>query len=296
MFAGQLAKSGKSVNEWDHHREVTPIDAQNVIRMNRDTLYSIAVVDISKGATITMPDGGDRYVSLMVLNADHYINAIYHDAGTYTLTMQEFDTTYVAVVMRAFVDPNDPADVSAVHALQDQLVLTADSANPFVYPDYDEDSRAATQQALQSLGTHLPDAARFFGRKNQVDQTRHLIGTAVGWGGLPESEAYYVFVPEQPVGRYTLRLADVPCDAFWSVSVYNRDGFFEENPFHSYGANSVTATPDDDGSVTLHFAPDDDGSPNYVFVMEGWNYALRLYRPHPSVIDGTWKAPTLQPG
>jgi len=25
--------------------------------------------------------------------------------------------------------------------------------------------------------------------------------------------------------------------------------------------------------------------------MPGWNYVLRLYRPRPSVLDGTWTAP-----
>ena len=34
---------------------------QPVIRMNRDTLYSFAIVDISEGATLTVPDSGDRY-------------------------------------------------------------------------------------------------------------------------------------------------------------------------------------------------------------------------------------------
>ncbi len=33
--------------------------------MNRDTLYSSVLVDISKGATFTMPDSGKRYMSVM---------------------------------------------------------------------------------------------------------------------------------------------------------------------------------------------------------------------------------------
>jgi hypothetical protein len=43
-----------------------PLDKQAVIRMNRDTLYSAAIVDISKGATLTIPDAGNRYLSVMV--------------------------------------------------------------------------------------------------------------------------------------------------------------------------------------------------------------------------------------
>lgn len=260
MFAGQLAKSGCAVNEWDHNRTPTPIDAQNVIRMQRDTFYSSAIVDISEGATVTLPDAGNRYMSLMVLNEGHYINAIYHDVGTYELTVDEFDTPYALLVLRTFVDPDDPEDVAAVHALQDQLVVVAASSKPYVYPGYDEDSRSATHKALLVLGEGIRDSSRFFGKKEDVDQTRHMIGAAVGWGGLPEEEAYYMSESEpKPVGRFTLTLRDVPFDGFWSLSIYNRDGFFEANPYNSNGANNVTAVADEDGTVTLNLAPEPDG-------------------------------------
>jgi hypothetical protein len=42
--------------------------------MNRDTLYSTAVVDLDREPVLTIPDGGDRYLSVMVVNEDHYIN------------------------------------------------------------------------------------------------------------------------------------------------------------------------------------------------------------------------------
>lgn len=42
--------------------------------MNRHTLYSTAIVDISEGATLTLPNIGDRYTSTMLINQDHYIN------------------------------------------------------------------------------------------------------------------------------------------------------------------------------------------------------------------------------
>ena len=59
------------VNQWFHNRQPTPLETQNVIRMNRDTLYSSAIVDISQGASLTIPDAGDRYMLVMVVNQDH---------------------------------------------------------------------------------------------------------------------------------------------------------------------------------------------------------------------------------
>ena len=50
-----------------------------------------------------------------------------------------------------------------------------------------------------------------------------------------------------------------------------------------------------DGSVVLHLAPEPGDAPNHLYVMDGWNYTVRLYRPHPAVLDGTWAPPTPQP-
>ena len=83
---------------------------------------------------------------------------------------------------------------------------------------------------------------------------RHLVGTAAGWGGLPGQEARYLGVePGLPVGEYQLTVRDVPVDGFWSISVYNADGYFEPNDRNAYNVNNLTAGPDDDGSVTIHF-------------------------------------------
>lgn len=291
MFDGLLAQTG-GVNRWLHFRQPTPIDNQTVIRMNRDTLYSTAIADISEGATVTLPDPAGRYMSMMVINEDHYINDIFRDPGTYKLTVDEFDTPYVSVVLRTFVDPNDDHDVVTVHTLQDALKLEASSAKPFTHPDYDEDSREPIAEALRTLYEGLADSSRTFGKRSEVDPIRHLLGTASGWGGLPESEAFYVIETEpRPAGHYTLTLEEVPVDGFWSMSIYNRDGFFEENIYDSYSLNSVTAVPDDDGSTTLNLAPYGEGLKNHLYVMDGWNYAFRLYRPHPSVLDGSWTLP-----
>src|SRR5689334_1551968 len=56
-----LQRDAGGVNLFRHNREPASVDQQTVIRMNRDTLYSFAVVDVSDGATLTMPDAGDRY-------------------------------------------------------------------------------------------------------------------------------------------------------------------------------------------------------------------------------------------
>lgn len=294
MFAAFQASAG-GVNRLNHNRVPTPINDQPVIRMNRDTLYSIAVVDISQGATVTIPDAGGRYVSVMVVNQDHYINRVLHHAGSHALTVDEFDTPWVAVAARVLVDPADAGDVQTVNALQDGFAVEANSSTPFAIPEYYAGSLDATRKALLELARGLSGFDRAFGSRSDVDPVRHLLATAAGWGGLPDREASYIGVePRMPVGEYKLTVRDVPVDGFWSVSVYNAGGFFEPNDLDAYSVNNLTATADDDGSVTIHFGGD-GGRPNLLPITDGWNYTVRLYRPRPEVLDGSWTFPEIEP-
>jgi hypothetical protein len=295
MFAAIQAQAG-GVNQLFHNRVPTPVDRQTVIRMNRDTLYSGAIVDISAGATIVVPDAGRRYLSVMIVNQDHYINRVFHKPGHYDLTVEEFGTPYVLAAARVLVDPADPADVAAVNALQDQFSLQASSPRPFVMPAYDQASFDATRSALLELAKGLGSFEHAFGAKNEVNPVLHLIGTAAGWGGLPDREAVYVNVnPGLPTGEYQLTVRDVPVDGFWSISLYNAAGYFEPNDRGAYSVNNLTAARDQDGSVTIHFGGCGDGRPNCLPITDGWNYVVRLYRPRAEVLDGTWTFPTLEP-
>lgn len=126
---------------------------------------------------------------------------------------------------------------------------------------------------------------------------RHLIGTAVGWGGLPDTEAMYPSkVPNLPVGEYKIEVpAEVPVGAFWSITVYNEDGYMEPNKLGRNNYNNVSAKPDDDGSITIHLGGCDDGRVNCIPVTPGWSYAVRLYQPRKEILNGSWRFPEFQP-
>jgi hypothetical protein len=292
MFASIVDRAGGS-NRWQHSRVPTPMDAQPIIRMNRDTLYSSAVIDVSAGATITMPEAGDRYVSVMLVNQDHHIHRILHEPGTHELTAEELGGEFVLAAARILVDPADGEDVAAVNALQDQLALTSVAGREFVPAPYEPESFERTRSAVLQLARGMTGAHHTFGREEDVDTIRHLLGTAVGWGGLPESEAYYVNVsPGLPVGEYELTVGEVPVDGFWSLSVYDADGFFDPAAEQACSLNDLTGERDADGRITVRFGPDANG-PNRLMIGEGWNYLVRLYRPRPEVLDGTWTFPVL---
>ena len=63
VYMGRLAKTGLGV--FSPRRTPASIDAQDVVRMNRDTLYSSAVFDLDAApVTITLPDPGKRFMSM----------------------------------------------------------------------------------------------------------------------------------------------------------------------------------------------------------------------------------------
>ena len=297
MFSDIQAVAG-GIGSFRHNRTPARIDEQTVIRLNRDTLYSFAIVDLAQPARLRLPNSDGRYLSAMVVNEDHYVNSVIHQPGDHTLTGDQCGSRYVLVGVRILVDPGDRADVAAVVALQDRLAIDPGSAEAFVKPDYDVDSLDATRDALLTLARGLNSFDRMFGTQAEVDPVRHLLGCAAGWGGLPTSEATYLGVdPKVPAGDYELMFTDVPVDAFWSVSVYNARGFFEPNTKDLYSVNSVTGKHNDDGSITVRFVASADGEvpANAIVTPEAWNYLIRFYRPHPEILDGSWMPPTLTP-
>jgi hypothetical protein len=153
------------------------------------------------------------------------------------------------------------------------------------------------RDALEALGKTGSDYTRAFGRRNEVDPVQHLIGTATGWGGNPSRDATYVGgkIPRNDGATvYKLSVKDVPVDGFWSISVYNAQGFFEKNDLGAYSLNNLTAKKDADGSVTVQFGGCDGKAANCLPIVKGWNYTVRLYRPRAEILNGKWKFPEAQ--
>jgi hypothetical protein len=290
-FVGQGA-----FGKLNHERELASIDRQSVIRLNRDTLYSMGVFDLDASPiTITLPDTGKRYMAVQVVNQDHYTTDVIYAPDSRTITKESVGTRYVALLIRTFVNPNDATDVKVVHSQQDSIVATQQASGEFESGNWDQASLTAVREALLNLVTANGgiSSSRMFGREDEVEPTQHLLGTAAGWGGNPSSAALYAgYEPAENEGQtaYRLTIRDVPVDGFWSVSVYNKGGYFEKNDKNAYTVNDVTAEKNTDESVTIHFGGDENAS-NYIPITPGWNYLLRLYRPRRELLDGKWKAP-----
>lgn len=156
--------------------------------------------------TVTLPDAS-KHVTPTACSAH----------GTYTLSRERVGARRVCLAIRTCVDPNDNADMKAVHAPQDAVKVEQQAAGAFEPPERDQPLLKGIRDAPLALGAANGrfDTMRMFGRKDEVDPLIRLIGTAGGWTGLPGSESIYVgFLPQQNNGVTVHRLTvkDVPVD------------------------------------------------------------------------------------
>lgn len=256
--------------------------------------------DLDAGpVTISLPDAGKRFMTMIQIDEDHYVSTVVYGSGSYMLTKEKTGTRYALAAVRILVDPNDPKDVEQVRTLQDAIkVEQAGGPGRFEVPDWDPASQKKVRDALVVLGATLADWRRAAGRKDEVDPVRHLIVTATGWGLNPDKDAVYLNVtPDKNDGTtiYKLKVQDVPVDGFWSLSVYNAEGYFLPNPFNAYSLNNITAKKDADGSVAVQFGGCGPKVANCLPIVAGWNYTVRLYRPRAEILDSSWKFPSAEP-
>jgi len=301
-----LVKSGTAksagLGKFIHYREPMAIDCP-IIRPNRDTLYSFSLWDLEVGpVTVTLPDPGTRFQTMIVIDQDHYVPQVIYGAGTFKFSKESIGgtTRYLTLGMRILVNPDDPADVAEVHRLQDAIkVEQPGGPGKFEIPNWDQVSQKKVRDALLALNETLPDLKGAFGSREEVDPVRHLIGTASAYGGNPDKDAVYLnIMPKNNDGKAIYKLTvnkDVPVDGFWSISVYDAEGHFRKNDLNAYTLNSITAKKNANGSVTVQFGGCDGKAANCLPICPGWNYMVRLYRPRREILDGTWKFPEAKP-
>jgi len=299
VYFALIAKGG-GFGKFRHGRDIAPIGRGGIIRPNRDTLYSLAVFDLDAGpVTIALPDPGKRFLTMQAINEDQYTQPVYYGAGSHTLTRKVMGTRYAGVAVRVLVGSRNKHELQQLRSLQDAIKVTQQNPGTFQIPNWDEASRKKVQVALLQLGTTISDTRRMYGaNENQVDPVRHVIGSAMLWGGAHEKDALYLpITPERNDGRtiYKLIVRGVPVDGFWSLTVYNSQGYIEPNKYGAYSVNTYTAIRGPDGSVAIQFGGCNGKIRNCLPIMSGWNYTVRLFRPRPEILDGRWKFPLALP-
>jgi hypothetical protein len=287
QFAIQINNAG-GINKLNRFDGVAKLDDQPIIRLNQETVYTMGVVDVSKGATVTIPDAGDRFISTTFVDSDHYVHAAKYGSGTYDIPQ---DTDYIYVLVRIGSETGSAEEDAIIAELQDQIIVNANSAIPFTPIDYDEASFEATHKLLLAeFMTDKHDPKTMFNVKGVVVEEARQVGAAIGWGGGQMVDNIWSMYPDSTDFSCQSTTFEDPKNegGFWSFTVYNKDGFlFAEN-----NANSYRAEKNDDGTYTVRFGC--EGQANNIDTKTGnetgtWNAILRAYRPSELVQSGEWE-------
>ena len=176
-----------------------------------------------------MPDAGARFMSLMAVSQDHYTSTVY-GAGPHTFVRTR------SVPANPHRHPHAGRSGEFEGRGAGPRLAGCDQGSQkgtgtLALPTWDPASQKKVRDALLVLGSTLPDFKKAFGSKDQVDPIRHLIGSRVGVGRQPRSRRDLsqrrraATTAKRPT---QLTVKDVPVEAFWSVSLYNAQGYYEK--------------------------------------------------------------------
>ena len=278
------------MNAISHQRVMANIDVQDIIRMNQDTAYSIALVDVSEGATVTLPET-DLYMSALFIDINHLNPAVIYAGESITLSKDDLtDGEHVYVLFRTAQRTYDEAGQKEMNSLQDQIKIEANSSNAFVGTTYDQESLTQVRNQLiqRVLNGDLTGRVHTAAGKTweSVDKEAHLLAAAAGWALFPAEHAMYTSsIPGQGQSGCTyFTIGTPPLDyagaGFFSVTTYDATGWIVERNF---ALNNNQAQRNEDGTWTFHFLTKDAtchaGAKNVIDVQENWSGIFRMYKP-----------------
>jgi len=273
------------VNQFHHKRKLTPTDDQPVVRMNRDTYYSMAIVNVSSGATITLPEiPVGKYMSMQPVTEDHRIQPMSYGPGTYELATHI--GTHMMVIVR--LDATLSEEEAAVY--QDQVVISAGSNGKFSAEPIEPESFERVENELKARTPMLVKRdgvlALRGGFTAPTDDSRGLhdidkyqIMAAGGWGGAQWKDNIYEVSGSYPSDVcHQATFEDPGNEAFWSFTVYDKGGFMFNDLAN---VSSDTAEPNADGTFTVSLGCD-QGAPNNLPTLNAsgeFTLTVRHYRP-----------------
>ena len=296
-----IAQDRAAVNQIAHNRKLTPTDDQPVVRMNRDTYYGFAVVDVSAGASITIPPVPEgKYVSVQPVTMDHRIQPMSYGSGTFELA------THYGTHMYLVIRLDSTLSEAEANAIQDGMVINAGSAQPFSAEPVNKESFDAVELSLRQK---LPDLVKTYGpdmvngmftaptddSRGLYDFDKYTVGAAVGWGGAQLADNLYESSPNFPAqGCYSATFEDPGNGAFWSFTVYDENGFMFDDVAHM---SSDIATANADGTYTVSMGCGADALNNLPITNDTgvFNFIVRHYIPSERVkFEGYRLMPQMQ--
>lgn len=176
----------------------------------------------------------------------------------------------------------------------------------------------AASDALKAMKQKIPTLARVVNGWQMNTDTMGVYGNyylkrsivaLVGLGAnLPEDAVYPLNLgdadgkPLTGLNKYALHFAKSeipPVEAFWSITLYDKDGFPTANPINRNAIGDRDELKfNADGSLDLYFqneSPGKEREANWLPApTDAFNLTMRLYAPKFEVLDGRWAPPPIR--
>jgi len=296
FMKGMATREG--INNFFHFKSLAKAEDKWVVSPNNDVIYSMAIVDASKGFTLTLPETGDRFITAQIVSEEHMSHQLV-GGGVYKFTGEEFGGSHVAVGVRVGTDAT-PSDVEyIVEQLQPQMMIDS-PANKDV-PPYDEAALLKTRAALMieynkldnTFGVMTDDITKV------TDWEKFTYATAGAWGLSEDQYAMYLPYNLKNAKKdicYVATYTQPKVGQFWSITAYNNEKYLMANENNIVNTGNVTLNDDD--SFTVHFgsieACEGETIKNFILTTEdNWGFLLRAYEPDVEALK-SYKAPDIK--
>ncbi len=275
MRLGALIQKTGGVNKFFTMPVPSSIPAEQfVVRMNRDTPYSVSVIDMSSGNVfVTIPDTNE-YVTIQIVDENHETQPMIYGSGKHKITAK---TDHAFVIVRTLEGD-----------IRKNLLIEAGSAKPFKVKKWDMKSFHAMDEAGNLVFADYDQSKAYGNTESGQTPYMNYVGAAGGWGGAMVQDNIYQASSYYPDNScYETTFVDPKAKYFWSATVYNANGrMFNDVANISSEMNPIRNA---DGTFTLRFGC--DGQPNNIPNTEGnttgkFNVVMRHYGPSKSVSNG----------
>lgn len=168
-----------AVNKFIHEEDIAvALDKQTVIRSNIDMYYSHAVVDISKGATTTLPKSENRLRMAQVIDENHYTTDVFYDEGVYELKSNS-GSNFVYIFMRTYADLTDLEDQKKALEIMNSTIIESNGGKTFE-SKYDPEEVIKMRKEI-IFGATYTDSKGAFGDVDDIkDFEKFTFASAVG--------------------------------------------------------------------------------------------------------------------
>lgn len=268
----------QTVNTFTHNPPVS-IENQDIIRSNRDVMYSLAVVDVSEGATLSVPER-DAFQIIHVMDENHLSHFVIRAGESRTITTDDISGgNHVYLLARTKITEDMQESLSAQRA----MIIEANSSKPYSSKGFNEEELIKFRNSLTAEfiagNVNIIEHKSFCETMDDVDPTSYLYAAAVGWGGLPSHTAQYLPTVngqgETMPQKYVIPKPDLDWGngGFFSLTTYDSDGWIVEDNFY------IDHNQMEDNGENFIIYLNDPQKENSITVQEGWTGVFRFYLP-----------------